>query len=60
MFVTYFVSTLALYSVKPIITVYVAQLSRSTTNIALTAGIVFSASGLANIIAAPRLGKLSE
>jgi MFS family permease len=60
MFVTFFVLTVALFSVEPIVTVYVSQLSRTTSHVALMAGMVFSASGLANIIAAPRLGKLSD
>ena len=60
MFVTFFVLTVALYSVEPIVTVYVTQLSSNTSHVALVAGITFSASGLANIIAAPRLGKLSD
>jgi len=58
--VTFFVLTVALYSVEPIITVYVTQLSQNAAHVALLAGITFSASGLANIIAAPRLGKLSD
>jgi MFS family permease len=60
MFVTFFVLTLALYSVEPIITVYVNQISRNTSHVALFAGISFSASGLASIVAAPRLGKISD
>ncbi len=60
MFVTFFVLTVALYSVEPIITIYITQLSGNTSHVALLAGIAFSASGLANIIAAPRLGKLSD
>jgi MFS family permease len=60
MFVTSFILSVALYSVEPIVTVYVAQLSKNTDHIAFLAGMVFSASGLANIIAAPRLGKLSD
>lgn len=60
LFVTFFVLTVALYSVEPIITVYVTQLSRNTSHVAIIAGIAFSASGLANIIAAPRLGRLSD
>ncbi|MDR3595286.1 multidrug efflux MFS transporter [Clostridium sp.] len=60
MFATFFILTVALYSIEPIITVYVAQLSSNTSHVALLAGITFSASGLANIIAAPRLGKLSD
>lgn len=60
MFVTSFVITLALYSIEPIITIYVTQLSSDISHVALTAGLVFSVSGLANIMAAPGLGKLSD
>ncbi|WP_100486895.1 multidrug efflux MFS transporter [Sporolactobacillus pectinivorans] len=60
LFVTFFILTVALYSVEPIVTVYIAQLSHNTSHIALLAGMAFSAAGLANIIAAPRLGKLSD
>ncbi|MBC6309625.1 multidrug efflux MFS transporter [Listeria sp. FSL L7-1582] len=60
MFVTFFTLTLALYSVEPIITVYMQQLSMGASHIALLSGLAFSASGLASIIAAPRLGKLSD
>ncbi|WP_186431180.1 multidrug efflux MFS transporter [Clostridium sp. BSD9I1] len=58
--VTFFVITLALYTIEPIITVYVTQLSKNASHIALISGLAFSASGLANIIAAPNLGKLSD
>ncbi|WP_297417949.1 multidrug efflux MFS transporter [Clostridium sp.] len=60
MLVTFFILTVALCSVEPIITVYISQLSRNSSHIALLAGMAFSASGLANIIAAPRLGKLAD
>lgn len=60
MFVTFFVLTVALYSVEPVMTVYITHLSLDSSHIALMAGLTFSASGLANIIAAPRLGKLSD
>jgi len=60
MFVTFFILTVALYTVEPIVTVYVNQLSNNTSHVALIAGMAFSASGLANIIAAPNLGKLSD
>lgn len=60
MFVTAFILQLGLYSIEPIITVYVTQLSHSVDHIALIAGMVFSVSGLANILAAPRLGRLSD
>jgi len=60
MFVTFFVLTVALYSVEPIVTVYITELSGNTSHVALLAGLAFSASGLATIIAAPRLGRLSD
>lgn len=60
MFVTFFILTVALYSIEPIITVYISDLSGITSHIALMAGIVFSSSGLGNIITAPGLGKLSD
>lgn len=60
MFVTSFVLQLAYYSIEPIITVYISQISNNLTHIALISGMAFSASGLASIIAAPRLGKLSD
>lgn len=60
MFVTFFILTVALFSVEPIITVYVNNLSSGASHIALLSGITFSASGIGNILAAPRLGKLSD
>ncbi|MGG7096451.1 multidrug efflux MFS transporter [Clostridium sardiniense] len=60
MFVTSFVLQLAFYSIEPIITVYVTDLSKNATNIAFISGMVFSTSGLANILAARRLGRLSD
>jgi MFS family permease len=58
--VTFFILSLGLYSIEPIVTVYVTQLTKGTANVALLAGLAFSASGLANIISAPRLGRLSD
>ncbi|MBO0959909.1 multidrug efflux MFS transporter [Neobacillus sp. MM2021_6] len=60
LFVTFFALTLALYSIEPIITLYITQLTRSSGHVALLAGMTFSASGLASMIAAPSLGKLSD
>ena len=59
-FVTFFVLTLSLYTIEPIVTVYVTQLSPNTSHVALLAGLAFSVTGLANIIAAPKLGKISD
>lgn len=60
MFITLLMIAMALYSIEPIITVYVGELSRNSDHVALLAGITFSAAGLANIIAAPQLGKISD
>jgi MFS transporter, DHA1 family, multidrug resistance protein len=43
-----------------IITVYITHLSNNSQHVALISGMAFSASGLASIIAAPRLGRLSD
>ncbi len=58
--ISFFVLGTGLYSIEPIMTVYVSQLSPNASHIALIAGLVFSATGVSNIIAAPRLGKLSD
>lgn len=60
LFVTTFVMQLAVMSIQPIITVYIKHLSTEDSHIALISGAVFAASGLASIIAAPKLGKLSD
>ena len=54
------VITMALYTIEPIVTVYVSKLSVNSSHVAFISGLAFSASGLANIISAPRLGKLSD
>lgn len=60
MFFTTFMLQLANLSIEPIVTVYVRQLMSGTRHIALISGAVVAASGLANMLAAPRLGKLSD
>lgn len=60
MFATAFILQLALYSIEPIVTVYVTKLAHSSAHVALVSGLTFSVSGLASIIVAPRLGKLSD
>lgn len=60
MFLTTYIMMVALFSIEPIITVYIRQLMDETTHIALISGMVFAASGLASMLAAPYLGKLSD
>lgn len=58
--ITFLILGIGLYSIEPIMTQYVSQLSPNANHIALISGFVFSATGLSNIISAPRLGKLSD
>lgn len=58
--VTYLIITLSLYTVEPIISEYVSELNKHIDHIALISGLVFSASGISNIVAAPLLGRLSD
>lgn len=60
LFITTLVLQLALMSIQPIITVYITQLTSDMSHVALISGAVFAASGLASILAASRLGKLSD
>lgn len=57
LFITFFIVTLSLNSIEPIVTIYVSMLTKNSENVALLAGLAFSASGLASIIAAPLLGR---
>ena len=60
LFVTTFIIQLANMSVQPIVTLYVKNLvGPQTAHIETIAGAVMSATGLAVILAAPRLGRLS-
>ncbi|MDF2911672.1 MAG: transporter, partial [Sporolactobacillus laevolacticus] len=60
MFITTFMVQLANMSIQPIITVYVKILSPGSTHLELMSGIVVAAAGLASVISAPFLGKLSD
>ncbi len=55
-----FVLQLALISIQPIITVYIKSLSTATANVAFLSGAVFSAAGLATVLAASPLGRLAD
>ena len=60
MFITTFMVQLANMSIQPIITIYVKILSPGSAHLELMSGIVVAAAGLASVIAAPFLGKLSD
>ncbi|MZP30454.1 MFS transporter [Heliobacterium undosum] len=52
--------TTATLTIEPIITVYVTQLNQSDSYLTLYSGAVVSASGLANVMSASYLGKVSD
>lgn len=60
MFVTTFIIQMALFSIEPVITVYISTLSPHTDHLAFISGLVFASSGLSSILAAPWLGRLSD
>ena len=60
LFITTFIMQLALMSIQPIITVYITEMSSDSTHIALVSGAVFAASGLASMLSASKLGKISD
>jgi MFS family permease len=60
LFVTTLVLQLALMSIQPIITIYISQLTEDTTHIALISGMVFAATGLSSVLAAPVLGRIAD
>lgn len=60
LFITTLVMQLALMSIQPIITVYISQISVGIQHIAIISGAVFAASGLASMLSASQLGKLSD
>ncbi len=60
LFVTTFLLQFALNLVQPIVTVYIAALAPASEHVALTAGAVFAATGVASALAASPLGKLAD
>lgn len=60
LFITTFIMHFALMSIQPIVTVYIATLIPESDHIALTAGAVFSAAGIASALSASHIGHLSD
>ncbi|RNB92265.1 MFS transporter [Brevibacillus fluminis] len=50
----------ALFSIVPVLPLYIQSLLESPENVAFYAGIVASAMGIANVLSAPQLGKLGD
>lgn len=60
LFLVFVLVYFAASSIEPILTVYIGDLATDKSHLALLAGGVFSASGLASILASPLLGRLSD
>jgi len=60
MFVTTFTLQIALFSIEPVITIYIRTLSPNIEHLAFISGLVFASSGLASMLVAPRLGRLTD
>lgn len=60
MFITSFMLQLASMSIEPIVTLYVNLLMHNANHVVLISGAVVSAVGLANVLIAPLLGRLSD
>ncbi len=60
LFFTTMIIQASMGSINPILTLYVRELSTSTENLAFISGVVASIPGVAALISAPRLGKLSD
>ena len=59
----YFVTVMiqfALFSIVPVLPIYVQSLQGTGENVAFYAGLVAAAMGMANVIASPQLGKLGD
>lgn len=52
--------TMSVMTLEPLLTVYVLQLGSSQQTASLNSGIIFSAVGIATVLAAPRWGKIGE
>ncbi|MFC3804065.1 MFS transporter [Cohnella sp. GCM10012308] len=53
-------STFSVMILEPLLTIYMTQLGGEQSNASLQAGIVFSAVGIATLIAAPQWGKIGQ
>ncbi|MCL4425894.1 MAG: MFS transporter [Firmicutes bacterium] len=60
MFIIMFMTTFAINTVEPILTLFLATLQTPENLLTIMAGLIFSATGLANILAAPFLGRRGD
>lgn len=60
LFFTTMIIQAAMGSINPVITLYIRDLSNNIENLAFISGVIASIPGIAALISAPRLGKLSD
>lgn len=60
LFFTTMIIQAAIGSINPVITLYVRDLAGTTENLAFISGVIASIPGVAALLSAPRLGKLSD
>ena len=60
MFITTMIIQASNYSIAPIISLYVKELMHNSPSVTMVAGIVAACPGIANMLAAPRLGQLGD
>ncbi|MFV8868159.1 multidrug efflux MFS transporter MdtG [Serratia fonticola] len=60
LFITTMIIQIATGSIAPILTLYVRELAGNISNLAFVSGLIASVPGVAALMSAPRLGKLSD
>lgn len=60
LFITTLVLQLGIYSISPILTLYIRQLSGSSGNILFVSGLIVSVAGISAVISSPVLGRLGD
>lgn len=60
LFITTLVLQLGIYSISPILTLYIRQLSGASGNILFVSGLIVSVAGISAVISSPVLGRLGD
>lgn len=53
-------TSFSIMTIEPVLTLYIAQLTRSTTNASFVTGVVFSLTGIASVVFAPVWGRTAD
>ncbi len=60
MFLSSFFTQAALFSIEPIITIYIHMLSPNTSHLAFISGIIFASAGFSSFLTSPYLGRIAD